>query len=174
MKYKNKIIILLAIFFIPIISETNALYLDKLNKSTELYIAKPICRVILDKEIFISNYIQKPFYFSICNFDDDNNISDTVMNYSIMFHISQINAPLIYKLYKVDENKSKKSVLLEKEDNILRTKELTLMKVNEKYIDNYVLEIEYNNKSTNELDEDFEIVLEVYSEQYISDKEETR
>ena len=51
MKYKNKIIIILAIFFIPIISETNALYVDKINKSTELYIAKPICRVILDKEI---------------------------------------------------------------------------------------------------------------------------
>ena len=174
MKYKNKIIIILAIFFIPIISETNALYVDKINKSTELYIAKPICRVILDKEILISNYIQKPFYFSICNFDDNNNISDTAMNYLIIFHVSQINVPLTYKLYKVEENKSKKSVLLEKEDNILKTKELTLMKVNEKYMDNYVLEIEYNNKNTNELDEDFEIILEVYSEQYISNKEETR
>ena len=35
MKYKNKIIIILAIFFISIISETNALYVDKINKSTE-------------------------------------------------------------------------------------------------------------------------------------------
>ena len=65
MKYKNKIIIILAIFFIPIISETNALYVDKINKSTELYIAKPICRVILDKEILISNYIQKMLFHGL-------------------------------------------------------------------------------------------------------------
>ena len=90
MKYKNKIIIILAIFFIPIISETNALYVDKINKSTELYIAKPICRVIQDKEILISNYIQKPFYFSICNFDDNNNISDTAMNYLILYTVGKL------------------------------------------------------------------------------------
>lgn len=175
MKYKNKIIVIsIVIFSYFIINETNALYIDEINKKTELHVARPVCRVILDKEIFISNYIQKSFYFSICNFDEKNNISDTAMNYSIMFHISQINTPLNYKLYKIEEDNNKKNILLEYESNILKSKEPILMKIDEKYRYNYILEIEYDNKSTKELDKDLKILLEVYSEQYISDKEETK
>lgn len=166
MRLKNLVnIFLIMIFASVFIRNTNALYLTGIEKKTEVYIAKPICRAIVENKIFISNYSEKPYYFSICNYDEQNNISETAMSYYIIFHTNQTNTPLEYKLYKINNDKSEE-ISLEITDNIIKTKEKVLMNIDNKHKDDYKLEIGYNLKSKNELNKDFKISMELYSEQY--------
>ena len=127
-------------------------------------IAKPILRVVVDENIHISNYYLKPLNFFVCNYDENNNASDVAMQYYITIEASQVEAPLLYKLYRIYADKEEE-IELSSNKGISKSVEPIRINSNKRIEHYYKLEIQYDFNSKNKLDENIEILLSANSEQ---------
>ena len=127
-------------------------------------IAKPISRVVIDENIHISNYYLRPLNFSVCNYDENSNVSEVAMQYYITIGASQPEAPLLYKLYRIYDDKEEE-IKLSSNEGISKNIEPIRINNNKKLEHYYKLEILYDFNSKNNLDGNIEIFLSVISEQ---------
>lgn len=165
-KITNKsIIISVILIVILIIGLSYSKYTLGTDGQLKFSVAKPISRAIINKDLYISNYFQKPLEFYICNYDENNNISDVGMEYYITLELSQENAPLMYKLYRVYSEEVEEEVEIIIDKNTIRTIKPVEMNGNENIKHNYKLEISYDNNSINSLDENLGVSISVKSQQ---------
>lgn len=129
-----------------------------------LSVAKPISRAVIDGDIHISNYYQKPLRFYVCNYDENKNVSEVAMQYYITITLSQKESPLFYKLYRIYEDREEEVELNTNENTITTVEPIRIN--NDKAIEhNYILKILYDYNSQNNLDENIGIMLSINSEQ---------
>lgn len=128
-------------------------------------VAKPIIRTIIEEDVFISNYYQKPLNFYICNYDENEKISEVAMDYFIEIIPTQINAPIFYNLYMVCSDGKEEYIETEYVDNKILTKSPITINCNEKITQKYKIDFIYDKDSNIELDEDFNITILVDSSQ---------
>lgn len=149
-----------------VIGYSLAKYTTKKDGNLSFSVAKPVIEATIDSaSLYISNYKQKPFYFSVCNFDKNDNISGTAMSYSINIETSQDNAPLHYKLYRIYSDNSEKALDLTINGSIIGIRNPINIYSNNKEIHNYRLDIEYEKSSKIKLDTNFSVSLTIKGEQ---------
>ena len=157
---KNKLVIFCVFLCCTIIISSIFLVYSKYRKSTNVNsyteIAEPIFEVE-DSELNTIDFLNNDTYsyeFKIKNFKDDK-VSGINFEYNIEFILSQENAPINLKLYRIDnENK----VELELIKNKTMYKEQMGIEKEEK---NYIVEIMYDKNSTHILENDLQIELNV-------------
>ena len=164
MKKKAIFIIILQVMFVSLVSISYAKYTSSFNGKLGFSVAKPISRVEINNDIYISNYEQRPTTFSVCNFDAKGNISEVKMNYRIIITVTQANAPLKYRVYRIYNN-SQEEVSINNSNGTITQMNSVQMKAGMKETHNYKLEIEFDKSSAVELDENIEISIEIISEQ---------
>lgn len=134
------------------------------NGRLSLSVAKPISRAVIDGDIHISNYYQKPLNFYVCNYDENKNVSEVAMQYYITITLSQEESPLLYKLYRIYEDREEEVELDTNENTIITVEPVRIN--NDKAVEhNYILKILYDCNSQNNLDENIVIMLSINSEQ---------
>ncbi len=166
---KKLLYFILTVFslFIMTYSVTLSNYCLQENGSIKFSVAKPICKAIITGNLHILKHEQKPLYFSVRNFDEQGNTSEVAMQYYITLKITQSNAPLKYKLYKINGDGIEKELKMNVSTGTVRTTSATTMSCYSKETHNYRLEIEYDNNSNVALDEDIGISVILDSEQII-------
>lgn len=163
------IVILILILFL-LAHYTISTYFSQADGNVNFSVAKPICRAIIqDSCIYISNYEQKPLYFSICNFDEEGNVTEVGMQYTITIQTAQLNAPLKYKLYKINSDNSEENIKISTSEGNIKTISALTMGTS-KEIHGYKLEIEYDSSSNIALDKNIGFSITLDSEQVISNK----
>lgn len=161
---KNLILSLLMLVTL-ILGTTFAKYTSSTNGGVSLSVAKPIARIEGEENLQISNYYQKPYYFQICNYNENGDISEVAMKYFITITSTQKNPPLKYKMYKINSDGIKEEIEIVINDNTITTTQPVVIQVNKKIIHNYELEITYDNTSQTILDENIEMTLSIESQQ---------
>lgn len=168
MKLKVQIFILIILLIVGfLIHYTACTYFSQIEGNICFSIAEPICRAIIqDSCIYISNYEEKPLYFSICNFDEKGNITEIAMKYNITIKSTQPNAPLKYSLYKINKDGSEENIQVNNNgENIKTVSPIILGTLKE--IHNYKLKIEYDNKDNMTLDKNIILSIVLDSEQIV-------
>lgn len=158
------IVIVIQIILLSAISISYAKYTADFKGKVSASVAKPIARVAINGDVYISNYEQKPVNFSVYNFDANGNTSEVKMNYKIIIKITQGNAPLKYKLYRVYDNKQEEVNINNSNGTITQTYAVS-MNANTEETHNYKLEIEYDKTSSVEFDKNIGISIVLQSEQ---------
>ena len=137
--------LILSIFCINIIY-TKALYKTKNYGQIDIKVASPKIRLINQitniNELDLNTYINE---FKVVNFDENGNFSDVKMNYILNFEMSDKNAPIDIKLYKIDVNGNESQIPLN--ENMEMTSGC-LMQAEKIQEDKYKLKIKYNFKNT--------------------------
>lgn len=158
------IFILLQVILVSMVSISYAKYTKGYSGKIGISVAKPISRVVIDGDVYISNYGQKPIYFSVYNYDEKGKISEIKMNYKIIIKTTQSNAPLKYKLYRVYSDKQEE-IKINNSKGIISQVNAISMNAETKQTHNYKLEIMYDNASTIELDKNIGISITLQSVQ---------
>ena len=122
--------------------------------------------IISENCIYISNYEQKPIYFSICNFSEKGKVTETGMKYDITIKSNQPSIPLKYTLYRINKDGSEENVQLSCSEENTKTTLLTIFGTS-KEIHNYKLEIEYDKDNNITLDKNITLSIILASEQII-------
>ena len=162
MNKKIKVILTLLLILLSIVSTSYAKYTRGFMGKAKITVAKPISRVEIKDDIFISNYEKKPVNFSVYNYEKNGEVSAVKMNYKIIIKSNQNNAPLKYKLYRVNGT-NQSEVSLKNENGMISQISSVSMNANSATIHNYKLEIEYDNESNVKLDENIKISITVQS-----------
>lgn len=168
MKLKVQIFILIILLIVGfLIHYTACTYFSQIEGNICFSIAEPICRAIIqDNCIYISNYEPKPLYFSICNFNEKGKVTEIGMKYNIMVKSNQPNAPLKYRLYRINKDGSEENIQVNNSrENTKTALPTTLGTLKE--IHNYKLEIEYDNEDNIILDKNIILSIILESEQII-------
>lgn len=163
--------VILLIFIIPLIlgllvHYTISIYFSQINGNVNFSVAEPICRAIITDNICVSNFEQKPLYFSVCNFDEKGNITAIGMQYNITIKTAQLNAPLKYKLYKINDNGNEENIEINVSKGNVETVSSMIIGT-KKETHNYKLEVEYDNNSNIPLDTDISFSIILDSEQVV-------
>lgn len=164
---KNKIallVIIMQIILLTAISISYAKYTSGFSGKIAFSVAEPISRATVNGDVYISNYVQKPVIFSVYNFDENGKTSEVKMNYKITVKMSQTNAPLKYKLYRVYSDKQEE-VNISNSNGIITQVNSVSMNAGTKETHNYKLEFEYDKSSTVEIDKNIGVSLTIQSEQ---------
>lgn len=135
-------ILVLIIFLLINLTITFALYKSNKSGNVQISVASPKIRIInstthidtLDLNKYSNN-------FKIVNYDEENNISEVGMDYTLSFSYTDKNAPIDIKLYEIEDNGSEKEIQL---DNNRTTIESTNFNGNIKQEKNYRIEIVFN------------------------------
>lgn len=157
-----KIFIFIALISIVfVISFSISRYSSNKTGAFSFMVAKPIARVSMGDEIYISNYGQRPLNFSIHNFDTNNKVSEVAMNYVIKMTVSQANAPLNYKLYRVYADNSEEEIGISVNNGVITSTSTLSMNAGTKETQNYKLEFIYNKASNVNLASNLSITIDV-------------
>ena len=153
MKKQIILIILLAIVIVTFFSSFSyAKFTMKTDGKISTSIAKPICRATIKDKLYISNYQKKPLEFEVYNYDENEKITDVAMEYKITIEVTQENAPLNYKLFRIYLDGSEEEVNITKDNNSIYMNSYVKMNSGKKETHKYRLETEYNNSSSVSLD----------------------
>lgn len=162
MKKTLKILLFLALICIAFaISFSISKYSSNKNGALSFRVAKPIARVSMGNEIYISNYGQRPLNFSIHNFDTSNRVSEVAMNYVIKMKVSQANAPLKYKLYRIKADNSEEEISISVNNGVITSTSQLSMNAGTKETQNYKLEFIYDKTSNVNLASNISITIDV-------------
>lgn len=160
----NKFIILM-LLILCCINFAMARYTSHHSGNVRFSVAKPICRIEMDDNVDISNYLDtKPTYFQIYNYDKTGKVSDVALEYYITITTNQIDAPLIYKLYKINDDGTEEEIKLKVNGTSIVTINSQTMYTS-KTIHKYKLKVNYNSNLTNNLNDDFYMNISVQSTQ---------
>lgn len=159
------VIIILIITMYKLVNKTVSKLISEDKTNINLLVAKPICRVIMEKNLYISNYEKKKFDFSVCNYNQNDDITDVEMKYYIKISLSQKNAPLKYKMYRIYDDGSEENIELNIRTNYIKSVKPVNFSTKIKQLHNYRLEIEYDNNSNMTIDKNIKINIGVESEQ---------
>lgn len=163
--------IILFIFIVPLIlvllvHYTVSIYFSQINGNVTFSVAKPVCRAIIeDNKFYISNNSQNIKDFSVCNFDEKQNITEVAIQYYITIKLTQAEAPLIFSLYRIYDDNSEEKINIELFEGNIKTTTPITMYSNSKQIHNYRLKTEYNTNSSIDLDKNIGISIILESEQ---------
>lgn len=157
--------ILLVILIAFIIKGTTSKYSTVKGGEINISTAKPICNMVINNNITISNYKPESLYFSVNNYDENNNISDVSMKYSLSFKINQPNNNLNYLLYELQDDGNEKLIPISNINGVIETKELNPLNAGVKQSIYYKLEVNYNTDSKINLDNDLKLSIILNSEQ---------
>ena len=158
------LIIILQISLLSIISVSYAKYISNSKGKVSIAVAKPISRIEVKDDIYISNYEQKPINISVYNFDEKGKISDTKMNYKFIIKFTQANAPLKFKLFRVYDDREEEAKISVSNGIVTKTNWIS-MNAGVKTTHNYRLEIEYDNTSNVQLASNIEATITLQSVQ---------
>ena len=127
-------------------------YIEKKEIKTLTSIAKPV--IVFNgentKNVEYLNLNKCMYEFSVKNFNDNVN-SDVGMKYNIMFELSQKNAPVIINLYRKTETGEEKIEL-----SNYKTVNCEVINLGDKQ-KNYRVEVFYNTKSNEIMNENFKV-----------------
>ena len=147
-----EILILITILSISLII-TNALYKGEKKGQANLSVASPKIRLInetthieeLDFEIYSND-------FKVVNYDENGDVTEIALNYILLFDMTNEDAPIDMKLYKIEENGSETEVTLDK--NLETVPES--FETGEKQKNNYRLKMWFNLE-TGHMDENVDL-----------------
>ena len=134
-------------------------YKNSINFRTNTGIAEPILEVGIkdssDKVITVLNNDKHCYEFSVRNFNSENKVSDVELKYNIEFILSQKDAPIDIKLYRIIDN-NEKIVDLEN----FKTVQCEMLNLN-KTENLYKVEVMYDKNSNNIMNDNLEIKLNI-------------
>lgn len=154
---KKLFLVTILIAILIIISGIGTIVLSKYNFSLDnmfsINAEKPVARMIINNNLHITNYQKvEPVYFSVCNYNEQENTSNISFEYYITLKLSQKNAPLNYKLYKINGDKEE-LITIDVSNNSVKTINPVILESSERE-HKYKLEVTYDFDSEIKLDED--------------------
>ena len=137
------IAIVVLIVLIRILYVSNALYKTKVSGNELTSVASPKVRLINETtNVSVLDLNKYTHEFSVVNYDSANNITEVSLDYKLAFELTDIDAPISMKLYKIENGQAKEIEL-----NNLETKNSFSFTTNGKQEDNYKLEMWFNLES---------------------------
>lgn len=153
-------ILVLIILLILSLTITYALYKSNDNGQAKVSVASPKIRIVNTKthveKLDLNTYKNE---FKVVNYDEEDNISEVGMDYTLSFSISDEDAPIDIRLFKIESDGSEREIKLNKNKN---TVESFNFKAKTKDEDKYRVEIMFN-LVTGHMDENVDLNINLNS-----------